>query len=617
MKGLLLLTLTGTSLPLFAQLAPQQDAPLARHLLEVNAQWAVRDPEPEGGKQNVHFANDAERIAAHLHRVRAYLYTHTPEGLSATQLQQRTQLLNDLERYADRGLFPQNEVLPFRNPVFIDPRHTACAVGQLMIESGDRALAERISGAMNLAYVSEILADPRFTSDVAAWATTHGFTAEDLAWIQPAYAPPTLWTDMGGGTDTTVTCLLNDGQGNLYLAGTFTQAGGAAMNGVARWAGGQYLAMGTGINGTPKDMVIVGQDLLVAGQFQGGLSDLARWNGLGWSYETVELGMDPHLNDLFVMNGELYVAGNASGFAGITHQVMHWNGAVWEPVGDPLNDVIHTLGQHDGRLVAAGAFTEIGQFGGTPCAHVAELVNGQWQQLADGLPDEVFALHDRNGMLMAGGMLFDGTNNGFGLSLLPAGGSQWNAPLYANWSSLGNNSAVPSAVLGFGEHDGTVYFCGNFNAYGPGLNDSGTQIARFLDGTQDVEGLAWVNGDRVHAVASFDGRLVIGGTFSGTNATLANNIATSDLGLGVAGTDAWGADLAVAPNPAVDKITVQRDQEGRAHVEVVDAAGRTVIPARTFTGRTARLDISDLPAGTYWLRLTGENGITARPLVKR
>ncbi|MCB0790974.1 MAG: hypothetical protein H6595_00285 [Flavobacteriales bacterium] len=617
MKGLLLLALTGTSLPLFAQLAPQQDAPLARHLLEVNTQWAVRDPTPDGGERTVHFKNEAQRIAAHLHRVRAYLYVHTPEGLSADQMQHRRRLLDDLEHYADRGLFPSNDVLPFRNPVFIDPHRTACAVGQLMIESGDAALAERIHNGNNLAYVSELTADPRYAPDIINWASHHGFTVDELAWIQPGYPPQTFWSDMGGGMDSTVTCMVNDGQGNLYLAGRFGDAGGTVVNGIVRWSGGQYLTMGTGINGDPKDMVIVGQDLLVAGHFQGGLSDLARWNGWGWSYETVEWGMDPHLNDLFVMNGELYAAGDASGFAGITYQVMHWNGSSWEPVGDPLNNAIHALSIHDGRLVAAGAFTEIGQFGGTPCMHVAELVNGQWQQLADGLPDEVFALHERNGTLLAGGMLFDGTDPGFGLALLPASASQWNAPQYQNGSILTNATATPSAVLGFGEHAGEVFLCGTFEVYGPGLNDSGNHVARFVDATEDVQGIAWIGGDVVNATTSYGGQIVIGGSISYANSTLLNNVGTSDLLLGIDRPITWNTDIRLAPNPATDLLGVEWSTPDAVRLEVVDAGGRTVIAPRTSTGGRDRLDVRDLEPGAYWLRSTVDGRVTATPFVRR
>ncbi|MEX1132389.1 MAG: hypothetical protein WEC15_04120, partial [Flavobacteriales bacterium] len=118
----------------------------------------------------------------HLHRVRQHLALHPPAFLSEQALAQRMVLLGALHSYADRGLFPMNDLVPGRSPVFIDRLGNACAVGHLMISSGHAQLAEDISTEMNLAYVHDIA-----LPEVAAWASTHGFTIDELAWIQPTY----------------------------------------------------------------------------------------------------------------------------------------------------------------------------------------------------------------------------------------------------------------------------------------------------------------------------------------------------------------------------------------------------------------------------------------------
>jgi hypothetical protein len=51
-----------------------------------------------------------------------------------------------------------------------------------MISSGHAALAERIHQEMNLAYIHSIA-----LPEVAVWAKDHGFTIDELAWIQPTY----------------------------------------------------------------------------------------------------------------------------------------------------------------------------------------------------------------------------------------------------------------------------------------------------------------------------------------------------------------------------------------------------------------------------------------------
>ncbi|MBL7952023.1 MAG: hypothetical protein JNM62_09910 [Flavobacteriales bacterium] len=165
-----------------AQLAADLPATTGQHLLEVNDQWTTMDPSALDGMHAVRFNSDAERIAEHLHRVRQHLADNAPENISHLARSHRSALLDALETYADRGVFPMNNGVAGRSPVFIDEFGNACAVGHLMITSGDAELAERISQEMNLAYVHDIA-----LPEVAEWATTNGFTIDELAWIQPTY----------------------------------------------------------------------------------------------------------------------------------------------------------------------------------------------------------------------------------------------------------------------------------------------------------------------------------------------------------------------------------------------------------------------------------------------
>lgn len=165
-----------------AQLTADQPATTGQHLLEVNDQWATMGPSALEGSRTVRFHSDAERIAEHLHRVQVQLSANAPEGISLAARSHRSALLDALNTYADRGVFPMNDTAPGRSPVFIDDLGNACAVGHLMITSGHAELAERISAEMNLAYVHDIA-----LPEVGAWATANGFTIDELAWIQPTY----------------------------------------------------------------------------------------------------------------------------------------------------------------------------------------------------------------------------------------------------------------------------------------------------------------------------------------------------------------------------------------------------------------------------------------------
>ncbi len=165
-----------------AQLAPERPATTGEHMVEVNAEWSTMDPAFLNDEQLVSFTSEAERIAEHLHRVAERLAARPPKVIAWEIVQRRRMLLDTLNAYADRGLFPLNDAVPGRTPVFIDEDGTACAVGQLMISSGHAALAERIHNEMNLAYIRAI-----DLPEVAVWATAHGFTTDELAWIQPTY----------------------------------------------------------------------------------------------------------------------------------------------------------------------------------------------------------------------------------------------------------------------------------------------------------------------------------------------------------------------------------------------------------------------------------------------
>lgn len=168
--------------PAFAQVHPGRYASPGTHLLVVNGQWSSMDPAVLNDQRSVAFASEAARIADHLHRVADRLAERTAPTLVEGPFQRRLALLDTLLAYADRGRFPLNNTVPGRTPVFIDEQGTACAVGQLMISSGHAALAERIHAEMNLAYIHDIE-----LPEVAVWARDHGFTIDELAWIQPTY----------------------------------------------------------------------------------------------------------------------------------------------------------------------------------------------------------------------------------------------------------------------------------------------------------------------------------------------------------------------------------------------------------------------------------------------
>ena len=109
----------------------------------------------------------------------------------------------------------------------------------------------------------------------------------------------TTWTTLGGTSVGLVSALAPTANGELIVGGAFTTTGGAPGNGIARWDGVAWHAMGSGMSATPMPpfppqpahvqslAVLANGDIVAGGDFSmaGGVpaSNVARWNGSSWA----------------------------------------------------------------------------------------------------------------------------------------------------------------------------------------------------------------------------------------------------------------------------------------------------------------------------------------------
>lgn len=203
----------------------------------------------------------------------------------------------------------------------------------------------------------------------------------------------TVWSALGtgaangvnGGLTNVVLALAVTGTGDLYVGGDFTQAGGTvAANGVAKWNGTAWDALGTGAaNGVSGRafgygfvyaLAVVGNgDLYVGGDFNqaGGTAAnrVAKWNGTAWSAlgtgpaNGIGSGIEDRVAALAVANnGDLYVGGDFNQAGGAAaNRVAKWNGAAWSPLGTGLDNTVYALTVGTGgKVYAGGAFTAVG-----------------------------------------------------------------------------------------------------------------------------------------------------------------------------------------------------------------------------------------------------------------
>ena len=84
-----------------------------------------------------------------------------------------------------------------------------------------------------------------------------------------------------------------DPNGHLYAAGAFTQAGGAAANRIARWDGGAWSPLGSGISGglgSVRALVLDGKgNLYAGGDFPWPGTNLLSWPNGSTTNKTIYL----------------------------------------------------------------------------------------------------------------------------------------------------------------------------------------------------------------------------------------------------------------------------------------------------------------------------------------
>lgn len=288
--------------------APHSSLPAAQHLRRVNAEWQhYLEAAPT---QAVQFPHDAARIRYHLTLVADYLRQHQPAALPTESQAQRQALLDTLTAYAAAERFPQNIHHAERRPYFIDHEGTHCAVGYLMQASGHGQLARRISREQNYAYLADIR-----TPGVVDWAKQHGFALAELAWIQPAYPPTTLFTSVGHGTNGPIYHMASfwhsgSQSDRLVLAGKFDSLDRQPCSQIGYYQNGQLICIGNDLTGEISQVAGVGSQIWATGRFEGpdGVCPLAHYDGKDWHYEAIP-GRDSatgttliyqHINELVV-----------------------------------------------------------------------------------------------------------------------------------------------------------------------------------------------------------------------------------------------------------------------------------------------------------------------------
>ena len=327
--------------------------------------------------------------------------------------------------------------------------------------------------------------------------------------------------------------------GELYVGGHFTSAGGITANNIAKWNGTNWSQVSDGINGEVHSLSVYNGELYAAGSFNaaGGMAakDIAKWNGTTWA----NLGYleSYSINTLAVYNGELYAAGFfifpnfPEGVA-----IAKWNGNNWTPVGPetPSYSVsIECMEVYNGDLYVAGSYYLLGGGGVAEFYRVLKWNGFNWSIVLtmpttitlDGALGGILSMKTYNGELYVAGQ-FTGVDTIWASQI-----AKWNGN---NWSAVGSGIAFESFPYGFdgsyytlvrslAVYNGALYATGFFNHCDTIITRN---IAKWDGNNWTKLGLGLYG--HGYTMTGTDTALFVGGIFNyvdGYNGIPANNIA--------------------------------------------------------------------------------------------
>lgn len=593
--------------------AGAQENHLYEQMKTVNAQWQ-NQPEAMQVLESIpatRFKTFNEQISMHLKLVEKVLKERNTPGLNTTQKNKRLRLLDELAVYSSNAVYPVNDYLRYKNPVFIDRKNTHCAVGYLMMVSGHDDLARAIDREQKFAFVHEIK-----VKGVKEWADEFGFTIDELAWIQPGYPPAFTAVDLSNGLNGTVHCTaINPVDQTLYAGGEFTSSvNGQPCSYVAQYvsgfAGWDWVGVGNGVNGKVNAMVFNNNKLYVGGDFTlaGGLTarqvavfdiQSGQWQALG--------SLDSTVNALAFYNNELYAGGRFTGM------LAKWDGTQWLDVTNSYvyGQEIRTLEVFDNLLYIGGSFElptgalrkNLMAFDGTQV-----VISGF------GTPTPVNDLAVFNNRLYAACDFVEGTDT-CAVAVLEAG--DWQTVLKPGVSvpDFLNGEKIKS-FLSVNQH---LYAGGFFTA--SSLMTYGSHVMELrvdsTDGTIDFLDPLLVADSTVNTLFQWNNNLGFAGAFVSAFATLNHiGVLTSVDVTGIKNsTSATGIGL--YPNPVNDWMNLTLGEEVKSFdMSVFDVNGK-LIKSQSVSGSRLTIPTDDLAPGFYVLRCVNGSSVEVARFVKQ
>lgn len=579
-------------------LNPEKQATVFEHLMEVNKEWkSLSNFVPDEAMQ---FDSDLDRIQFHLFAVEKLLRSKSTSGLNATQTQNRFQTLDILHQYAVRKNFPVNTFHNERRPYFIDIYGTHCAVGYLVKATGYGDVSLAISKNQNYAYAKDIQ-----SGDLISWSQKFGFSLDELALIQPAYAPSTQYQQVEGGANGTVHTLSRsqDSQETLLIGGEFSMLNNAPCLNVGYYSNNQLNCFGSGIEGKVIGVYKNMQDIIAAGKLlsNGNTYPVAFFNGTSWSFESIPNRSGAEATAFFVEYNSVEIA--------INHPTDVGKQEVWQRSANAntwslkavVDGKIYSILKNGYQHVYAGVFNtmtvienEDAEIYTTKNVLIRNLVDEAWETVNSHISDTIFTTFSSGPALYLGGSASEATS-GVCVSRYMNGTMQ---PILL-LNDLATAYASIKALDLFNNQD--LIAAGNFNLNG--MMYFGKQILKINLANNYITPLSMLN-KTVNAVANVNGIFYFGGEFTGTsnNTNPLNHLVKMASPLSVK--EVTSEDMIeISPNPS-DGMVYLSDISKIQSVSILDLQGKIWLRS---TSGLQKIDGTHLPDGMYMIQIEGKN----------
>ncbi|GAA4465292.1 hypothetical protein GCM10023093_17220 [Nemorincola caseinilytica] len=573
-------------------------------LAEVNKCWQEQPDVNADALPAYVSRTDREWIRTHLALVEATLRRRDMRHLTPAQQRNRMQSLDDLHVYWQTGNFPVNDLYSYRTPIFIDRYDNFCAVGYLVKASGYEHVSRMIAAKTNLAYVRQMN-----YPELTAWAGDRGFTADELAWIQPGYPPAAGCGKIGEGVNGVVNELYADeAEGRLYVGGDFSQVDGSiAATGIAYVtdAGGTYTwhSMAAGLNGTVYAIAKYSGKIFAAGNFSmpDGMHSVAWWDGSAWQPAGC---LNGEVRDLVVFEGTLYACGTLDDCTGLfaMQYFARWDGTAWSSINGPMGR-INTMEVVGSSLVLGGAFSYMG----TPVNVIKWSPSTSFVPYSKGLNNEVADLEVYGDTLYAACKRTHATDT-TSLLMKMKGDSWVQGFAYTNTMSMFQPYGGAQDILTLCGETDNLNMGGQFQV----LPMIGTW-ARNCYTLEDHD--KWVVVDStVNKMIVYKGQLIVGGAFkTGNGGGWSPNVATNGIarrvspGVSAPAIPDAAQGMSVYPQPVKRGAQLLLNGNFKAERYMLnDMTGRGV--AMGNVSNAQQVALPQVPAGMYLLTVSNERG---------